>query len=382
MAKQKWKKIIGWTVATLIVIVAIWHNAPKPEEADKDRLIVATNIPLTGAGSAFMKGVPNALKMGARDELNRLGLSQESIVFNIQDNKTSPQTALSIYRLHEMRGFDVYFVGLTNEIEAIAPALNKTNKPHFYDVFGTATMKRGNWQTLRILCNMKMEKEVLKSFIERKNAQNLVFFALNNTTYNEEWNFLVKPLCAEMGITCSSEFFEPRENDFHTIVYKLKQRNPDVIFVAGFGWVFYQALMELYTQELVHDNVIAPLNFLTFINEKNIDNHVKSAFYFMADASSIPGKSEKSEQFKKAYEKEFGTKPIYNDAYAYDTGVLLARAFAKHGKHLKAKDIVAETPYEGASGMVILDPKTRDLISDYLFARVNDKGVVEEVKLK
>ena len=380
MQTQKWKKIIGWTVAALAIIMVIWHNAPKPNKDDENKLVVAMSIGLTGGGAAYKKGIPNAIKMGARDELNRLGLSQESIVFDIQDNQTSPQTALTIYRLHEMRGFDVYFIGMTNEVVAVAPFLNKQNKPNFYDMTGAETMKKGNDQTLRVLCNMGMELNLIKKFLKKKKAKSLIFFVENNVVYHEQFNHQIRPLCQEMGVECSLEVFEPKERDFHTIVYKLKQKNPDVIFVGTFTNPF--ALRELYVQGLVHDNVLANAAFIGFLNNENIDNRVKAAFYFMADAFSIPGKSEKSEQFKKAYEKEFGTKPIYNDAYAYDTGVLLARAFAKHGKHLKAEDIVAETPYEGASGMVILDPKTRDLISDYLFARVNDQGVVEEVKLK
>ena len=382
MSQLNWKKVIGWGVSALVVIGVVGFNAYQTNKGDKNKLVMAMNIPLTGSGSAFMKGVSNAFKMGVRDELKRLNLPEDSIVFDIQDNKTVPQDAISIFNMQEMRGFDVYFVGLTNEIEAIASALNKTNKPNFYDVFGMATMKRGNNQTLRILCNMQMEKANLREFIEHKKAKNMVFFALDNTTYNEEWNYLVKPLCDEMGIECSAEFYNPRETEFRIIVYKLKQKNPDVIFAAGFGGAFYQSLMELYAQEMVHDNVIAPLNFLTFINEKNIDNRVKSAYYFMSNDYTIPGKVKQAGDFMARYEKEYGVKPIYNDAYAYDTGVLVARAFAKHGKHIRAENIIAETPYEGASGKVVMDPNTKDLVSKYSFARVNEKGVIEEVELK
>lgn len=381
MKKTNWKKVIGWGVAALVIIGVVWHNAQTTNKNDEDKLVVAMNVPLTGGGASYKKGVPNAFKMGVRDELKRLNLPEDSVVFDIQDNTTTPQTALSVYHLQEMRGFDVYFIGMTNEIVAVSPLLNKTNKPNFYDMTGPETMKRGNNQTMRILCNMNMEINLLKDFLKKKKAKTLLFFAENNVAYHEQFNHLIQPMCQEMGITCSTDFYESKERDFHTIVYKLKQKKPDVIFAVGFSGSFFQSLMELYAQEMVNNNVLAPITFLPFINEKNIDNRVKSAFYFTADAFSIPGKSEKSEQFKKNYEKEFGVKPIYNDAYAYDTGVLVARAFAKHGKHITAEDIIAETPYEGASGKVVMDPRTRDLVSEFLLARVNDKGVIEEVKL-
>ena len=381
MKKLNWKGILGWGIAAFVAIGIVGYNAyqAKPNKEDDNKLVVAMSVGLTGGGAAYKKGVPNAIKMGARDELRRLGLPEDSIVFDIQDNMTSPQQALTVYHLHEMRGFDVYFIGMTNEIVAVAPLLNKQNKPNFYDMTGAETMKRGNNQTLRILCNMNMEINLLRDFIKKKKAKSLLFFAENHVTHHEQFNHLIQPLCKEMGITCTSEFFEPKERDFHTIVYKLKQQNPDVIFTVTFTNPF--ALMELYSQGLVHDNVLSTITFIPFINNKNIDNRVKSAFYFTADAFSIAGKYPKSEQFKKDYEKEFGVKPIYNDAYAYDTGVLLARAYAKHGKHITTEDIIAETPYDGASGKIVMSPETRDLVSDFLLARVNDKGAIEEVKL-
>ena len=379
MQKISWKKLIGWVVAILVLVGVIYHNARNPQEADKDRLVIAMNMPLSGVGGAYKGGVPKALKMGVADELKRLNLPLDSVVFDVQDNKTIPQEAISVYRMQEMRGFDVYYIGMTNEIVAVAPMLNQTHKLNFYDMTGAETMKRGNEQTMRILCNMNMEKSLLQQFIEKKKAKSLLYFAENHVVHHEQFNHLIQPMCKKMGINCFAEFYEPKERDFHTTVYKLKQKNPDVIFAISF--TNPQALMELYAQEMVHDNTITSVAFLPFINNPHIDNRVKSAFYFTADAFSIPGKSQKAEEFKEAFEQIYGTKPIFNDAYAYDTGVLIARAYAKHGKNITAQDIVAETPYDGASGKVVLDPVTRDLVSEFLLARVNDKGLIEEVKL-
>ena len=62
--------------------------------------------------------------------------------------------------------------------------------------------------------------------------------------------------------------------------------------------------------------------------------------------------------------------------------MLIARAFAKHGKRLTAEDIIAETPYDGASGKIVMDSKTKDLISEFLLVRANENGIIEEVKLE
>ena len=83
--------------------------------------------------------------------------------------------------------------------------------------------------------------------------------------------------------------------------------------------------------------------------------------------------------FVKNYEKEFHKAPIYTSAYGYDTGRLIIKSFIKSGK-VTVDGILSATPYEGVSGHIELDMKTRDLKSTLIPATLDKDGKIIPVE--
>ena len=84
-------------------------------------------------------------------------------------------------------------------------------------------------------------------------------------------------------------------------------------------------------------------------------------------------------QFVQNYRENYGDEPTYMAAYGYDTGRLIVKAWAKSGK-VTPETIIAQTPYDGVTGHLVMDPETRDLISTQVLGTLDENGHVIEWK--
>ena len=85
------------------------------------------------------------------------------------------------------------------------------------------------------------------------------------------------------------------------------------------------------------------------------------------------------ENFILKYKNAYGTEPTYTAAYGYDTGHLIVKAWVKSGK-VTPETLIAQTPYDGLSGHLVMDPNTRDLISTQLLGTFDENGKIVEWK--
>lgn len=376
------KKILITICCILAFIGVVVYNIQHEQKIHAGKFVVAVNMPLTGPSATYSGNEYKGLQMGIEDELTAQGLPLDSVVLDVKDNRSDATTGLSVLKLHEMKGFDAYFAGPTNVLDAVIPQLIKHNKPIFYRVWAQDVFDKGGQLGVRIYSNLRMESEAVFKFIEQTKAKRIIFFAGNLSLYNEQWKYFIEPYCQKHNLDCDKVFYNVTERDLRTIVMKVKEQNPDLVVAAGYGLSFYQAMINLYQQELFGKKVIAPTNYSALIvSSDEVSDKMKQSFYFIADDYTLPEGTPQKSTFIKRFKEKFGVYPVYNDAYAYDAGHLIVKAYAKKGKNVTTDDIVAETPYQGVTGHIVLDKENRDLISEHYIVHVNASGQIEKVDL-
>jgi ABC-type branched-subunit amino acid transport system substrate-binding protein len=342
-----------------------------------DTLEVAINLPLSGPIAAFMDPYPLGLKMGLEEGGAALKLPTPYFSLDVQDNAGKPSQAISVMQRQKLNGFDVYISGSTEMTMAIIDEVDATKKPHFLITFDAYMTGEGP-DRLRILPNYKLEGPLWVEYAKRRGAKRIFMLTLNNAPIEEEFTKIVERGITALGAEFRRERFEWTGSDYRVLALKAQKYKPDLIMVNGYSVHLYPAIGALRALGLVKDhNTIAALDFGDLLYNDTPKAELLDVA-FVCPLFEIPGAVPDSADWRKRYHARTGKRPSYVAAYAYDSGRMLAAAYAKNPQPTKA-DLVATLPMEGVSGTVAVDGKG-DLASTLTIAAVRQDGTVQELR--
>lgn len=152
----------------------------------------------------------------------------------------------------------------------------------------------------------------------------------------------------------ASEAYDEGTTDFRTIIIKLKEQNPDAIYIAGYKEIAY-LIKQLKEQRL------NPLLLTTAIFEdpeiiRIVGNSAEGIIFttFFLDEDS---KEERTRAFFKNYENKFNVKPDGYAATSYDAVYLIAEAIKNNGNTSESikKGLYKITEFPGLLGIFSID---------------------------
>lgn len=371
-------RIAAITLAAVAVIasVAVVLNN-KPSQSDSVR--IAGNLPLTGPIAAYSGNFPKGFLMGLEDFAKKANIPMERFKTDLQDNAGKPAQAATVVQKQSLEGFDVYLSGTSDPSGAVLPTVDPTNVPHFLVAFD-AYMARGGENRLRLLPNYKAEAEMWLKYAELRRAKRIYMITLNNSATEEEFSKIVEPKLKSLGIEYSREKIDFGTNDFRTIAEKAKQFNADLVFVSSYSFQVKPTLDALRSLELINNgSVMATADFVDLIYN-NTSRKELDGVAFSCPIFEVSGAVDGADEWRKAYEKRYGAKPTYVEAYAYDTAALIVTAFQKFGK-VTTESIRKSLPLRGITGTIDLD-KDGDVVSTLTIARLGPDGTVVDVLKK
>jgi len=365
------------TAAVLVVAGVVGYHVWKGDK-NSAAITIAGNIPLTGPIAATTGQYPNGVTMGVDEACPRFGVPREVFRIDFQDNAGNPTNAVSLFQQQKLRNFDAYISGTSECSLAVAPLVDETGKPHFTLAFDPFFVNGGP-NRMRILANSRIEGPLFVQYAKSKKARSVYGLHVNSAYANSEWDRIIAPGLKEAGITSQEEAYDFDQRDFKNLALKVEKENPDLIFVIGYSIHLQPLLRDLRTRGLVTDGrVMSALDFIVFLYE-NSPREELLGVVFACPWFEIPGKVPDAGEWRDRYTQRFGRKPTYQEAYGYDTGGVMVKAYKEKGK-VTTETILAALPYDGVTGTVRLD-ENRDLIGTLTIARVRPDGKVEEVNL-
>ena len=370
MKKTNWKSIIGWGIAAVFVGCILYFNQP---EQKKDReLIVAINLPLTGPVAVIGEPYAKGIEMGIKDELKALSLPENSVRFLMGDNQGQAMIAATLFRQQELNDYDVYIAGATDPVYAIMNEV-KPDKPLFTLALDEdITRKRPN--NIRILINSALSRNKVYEFIKAKNPKKVAIIA-GCPSCQKFANTVIIPYLKENNIDYFVESFEFGYKEFRTTALKVKQYNPDIILAKAYPAELLRTITTLKEYNLIHnDNTWTSIDFIDFFD---MGEDMKKMTNIIFDATEYNISS--NETFEQKYQEKYNKKPNFWAAYGYDTGHLIVKAWIQSGK-VTPETIISQTPYDGVTGHLVMDPNTRDLISTQILGTLDENARVIEWK--
>lgn len=367
-------RILAAVGVLAVVAVGVFLFLNRPQETGKVR--VAGNLPLTGPVAAWSGQYGKAFTMGIDDGCADLGVPRNTFALDFQDNAGKPADAVSVFQKQQINGFDVYISGSSEMTQAVAKQVDTTKVPHFIVAFD-AFLTVENPARLRIMPNCKIEGPLFIRYAKMRKAKNVYIINLNSFYANNEFEKIVEPGLKEAGIESQRELFDFNQKDYKTIALKVKEKNPDLIFVCGYSFHLRPLVRDLRTTGLVKDgSVMSVLDFVDMLYD-NTPKEELEGVVFASPLIEIKDRVPAAKAWRETYKKKFGESPTYVAAYAYDSGRVLAKAQKESGKTDKAS-ILKALPYEGVTGTIRLD-EGGDIIATVTLARVTSDGTVEEL---
>ena len=340
-------------VALLFLIGVTFFLRPKSPDAKESSVKVAANLPLSGVlavyGVSVREGSEFALKSG--------NLKHEFSI-DWQDNRSEATTAVTVFQRQAMGDPRVYVSGVKPQTMAISEEVAQRGMPHFVWIFD-AHINRVNSNNFRTWVSYKIEPPVYLQYAKALGAKKVAATWVQLPHAIEEFEEILIPELEKLDIAVARHPFEFGRKDFKNLAAKIAAEKADLIILNGFQ------------NDLV--GLVKALRGLDAISDGNT-----IATYDMLDAASLLGKeltegirviaphfvSRPKEVNRGAwidlFQKEFGKRPLYTHAYAYDMIFALDIAASKlaspgSATHEEWRRALREVDGEGITGAIEFD---------------------------
>lgn len=320
---NKTTKIISLLACIGILVAGTWLGVVKKSNKDKrETTKIGAILPLTG--NAAKKGeyeVQGALM--AVEEINSQGeIKGKKIELLIEDSGTDPKKGISAFRKLVEIDKVCCLIGALSSIGMPLKDLIEENKIPTIWVSAHPDFLTGTRYIFRNLPTSVQFVEALSNFI----YQELKLSKIGILYMNDEYGVSLKDEFEKIfpGAILFKEQYDKDGKDFRTQIIKMKEKNPEVIFIAGYGTATGILIKQLREMK-VEAQLCAPIGIAQADTKKTAGLAIKGVIY----PEFIDDSKEEVKNFKEKYIKKYNQEPGVDSFLAYNSIKLLAYAIEK-----------------------------------------------------
>jgi len=351
---NKTTKIILLVIFIVIIILAgIWYGEiKKSKEKGKETIKIGAILPLTG--NAAKKGEYEAQgALMAVEEINSQGgIKGKKIELLIEDSGTDPKKGISAFRkLVEIDKVSCLIGGLSSVGMPLKDLIEENKIPTIW-VSAHPDFLTGTKYIFRNLPTSAQFVEALSNFI----YQEFKLSKIGILYMNDDYGVSLKDEFEKIfpGTILFKEQYDKDGKDFRTQIIKAKEKNPEVIFIAGYGTATGILIKQLREME-VDAQLCGPIGIAQVDTKKSAGLAIKGVIY----PEFIDNSKEEVKKFKEKYMAKYGQEPGVDSFLGYNSIKLLAYAIEKSGLD---PDLIVDTlsnlrNFKSASGMLNIKNK-------------------------
>lgn len=337
---------------------------------------------LTGSTASFGTAAANGAKLAFKEINAKGGVLGKQIVTAVADNKGEPSESSNAMTKVISQDKVVAITGFTTSSNGIAGStVAEANKIPFVAAATTNpkvtldenTGKVKNY-TFRVCFIDPFQGTVGANFVLNSlKAKNAAIMVDNSSDYSKGLSQFFKEAFTKGGGNIAiEEAYLQKDQDFKTILTKIKASNPDVIYVPGYyeevGKIVKQARELGITVPFVGGDgwdspKLAEIGGAAALNNTFFTNHY-----------SVEDKSPKSQAFVDAYQKEYGQVPDAMAVLGYDAAYVLVDAIkrANSTDPEKIREALAATKdFPAVTGSLTLNEK-HDAVKSAVILEMKD----------
>jgi len=364
---HKTRRIISTLAAAALVAALAAPGCASSEEpaADNDRGPSVTEVkvgfaaPLTGDNAVYGQGMQRAVQLAFKEANADQDVKEAGYEFVIraEDDQGDPKQAVNVANA---------LVGASDVVGVIGHFNSGCSIPAstVYERAGLAMISVSSNPELTAKGYKVVNRIVAKDDAQGAYAAELLFDKKglkkvavidDSTQYGQGLaQEFVKAFNAKGGTVLANEQVQSKQVDFSATVTKLKALAPDAVYYAGAHTE--GALISKQMKEgglmvpLVGGDIIFSDDYIAIAGPANAEGD-------MATILGLPLEQQpRGEDFKAAYEAEYGEAPQAYDSYAYDQAWIFVRAVMEAGPDRAALvDAVRGGSYDGVTGVTEFD---------------------------
>lgn len=380
-AKSLMKSIFRMMVVSMAVLFMAGVLAGCGGSSSKDIKIGVLNE-MTGGNATFGTSAANGAKMAIKEANAKGGVLGKQLQAVVADNKSEPSESANAMTKLATQDKVVAVTGIFASSNAIAASsVAEASKLPFIAVGATnpkvtvdeATGKVKNY-TFRVCFIDPFQGTVGANFVLNALKLNKAVILVDNSSdYSKGLSAFFKAAFTKGGgSVLSEEAYLQKDQDFKTILTKVKALNPDIIYVPGYyeevGKIVKQARETGITVPIVGGDgwdspKLTDIGGAAALNNTYFTNH-----YSVEDTSPA------AQAFVQAYKKEYGQAPDAMAVLGYDAANVLIDAIkrANSAEPEKIREALAATKdYPAITGATTLNA-THDAVKSAVIIELKD----------
>lgn len=373
--KKNWSIILGFAIVVLLVGTVLVLNTPKPQT-----IKLGVILPLTGNGSDQGEWNRKGLEL-AKDEINVSRIHGQKIELVYDDSKGGKpaEATLAYQNLHDLYSVPVVFSWGSGVGIALTPLANRDTVIQMGLATTSPDYSTPSDFSFRLSPSATAEGAFGARFlIEKKKLTRVsVLFVENDYGVGSQKAFS-QAFEQLRGTVLSSDSVPVGVTDVRTQLQKIKQQNPQAVYLAVYpkegGIILKQAKeLDLNVQFLASTAILAESELFEIAGDA-ANGLVVTTSQFNPD-SEEPAVS----IFSKAYFSKYAEKPTIYSAWGYDGLRLIAKAMdscesASDTECIK-NALLSTQEYAGASGVISFDPNG-DVLKEFQILQVQNQKFV------
>jgi len=374
------KRIFSFMVILLIICGLIWVSCQKKikEKVVKIGAVLVLTGPDAKAGQSAKQGIEMAV-----EEINASGgVKSRKIKVIYEDDGGEPQKSVSA--VQKLINVDKVLAILgpmwSSCVLAVAPIVESKGVVILSPTASSPKITYAGDYIFRNTYSDAIEGAKTAEFASKELKYGKAGILFINNDYGVGLKDAFKRKFEELGgKIVIDEGYDPKTTDFRTILVKVKERSPEVIYIAGYSEM--GQLLRQMRETGIKIPVLSCIMFEISDIAKVAGKAAEGVIYAYPSYDPEKG-NEITLKFAKKFKEKYGTLPDPEAAFSYDAVKILALAMEKGG--FTSEDIKNALykikGYNGITGKTSFD-ENGDVIKPVGFKRVHN-GKYEWLKLE
>lgn len=352
MIRNYLKPILGVALSAILLVGCSSDNS-----TESDGYTLGVALPLTGSSAEYGEQLKNGAELAVKMVNDAGGIDGKEIKTVTKDDKSDPKEATTVASAF---GADKSVLGVVGHFNssstlAAAPNYNKNQLVTVAPASSSPNVTDAGDYIYRVITSDAFQAQYVNDWSADEGFKTAAVI-FDQTDFGTGLKDVYTERAKENGvdITNSESYVAGQTKDFSTILTKIKQNNPDVIFIGGLA--NDAAAITKQARNVGIDSVFIGVDSLysetlTSLGGDSVEGLLLPGFY---DPNSDRAETQ---DFINIYKETYGENPGAYAAYAFDAASVLIESFKEGATTREAvkEKLDGLKNFEGVTGTLTFD---------------------------
>lgn len=316
-------------------------------------------FPLTGDESDYGKKGSNAIELAIEQVNDSGGISGKKIKAVYEDSKADATTGVTaIQKLITIDKVPAVVGDIVSAVTIPAAAVAEKNKVILIAPTSSApAITAAGVYIYRVWPSDLAEGMAAGNYARDKGYKKAVILHVNNDYGTQIAEIFTKNFETSEQKVLTNEAYDPKANDYKSILTKVKGLTPDVVYIAGYfedtATILKQAKEIGLSTQYIGATAIEDKKFIEIAG-----NSSEGIVYPLATGFDAKSQDPVTKNFVEAFEKKYNYEPSWVESHCYDAFMLIVEAMKSNPNEISGDNMrkyLDSTSYDGVTGKIKFD---------------------------